>query len=319
MKLGVFNPIFSSLELEVMLDKIQAAGLKAVEIGSGGYPGNNHCPLDLLLGSETLREQYLHKFESRGIEISGFSCHGNPLSPDPKAQAFYDDLLRKTIRLAALCGVKVVNCFSGTPGDGSSQHAFWPVVAWPEHYKDLYTWQWEEKIIPYWKEIAKLAELNQVKIAIEMHGGFSVHSPYTALKLRHHTNHWIGVNFDPSHLWWQGINPVEAIKILGKEHAIFHVHAKDTYLDQQNINLHGVLDMQPYGDLKHRSWYFRTVGHGHDLSHWKEMLDTLSIYGYDHVISIEHEDALMSIEEGFNKAVKNLKDIMVTDDMKGYL
>jgi sugar phosphate isomerase/epimerase len=319
MKLGVFNPIFFKLSLEEMLDQLQDAGLTAVEIGAGGYPGDWHCQIDLLLQDEDQRNSYLKQFSDRGMMISAFSCHGNPLSPNLDEAAQYDLILRKTIELASLCHVEVVNCFSGTPGDGQSMVSTWPVVAWPEHFKSVYDWQWDQVIIPYWKKIANLAKQYKVKIAIEMHGGFSVHSPYTALKLRAHTNTWIGVNFDPSHLWWQGIDPVEAIKILGEHKMIFHVHAKDTYLDKKNMNMHGVLDMQPYGDLKNRSWYFRTVGHGHDLSIWRQMLDTLSLYGYDHAISIEHEDALMSIEEGFHKAVKNLKEIMIFEDQKGHL
>ncbi|MDR4968011.1 MAG: sugar phosphate isomerase/epimerase, partial [Acholeplasmataceae bacterium] len=248
--------------------------------------------------------------------ISAFSCHNNPVSPDPEEARIADETLRKTLLLASLCNVEVVNTFSGTPGDHeNAKYPNWPVATWPTVYRDIYQWQWEKKLIPYWKEIGKLAEKLHVKIAIELHGGFSCHTPHTILKLRQNTSKNIGVNFDPSHLWWQGIDPVAAIKILGKEKAIFHFHAKDTYLDQEAINMYGLTDMQSYGEIQTRSWNFRTVGHGHSMFDWAKMLDTLRIYGYDHVISIEHEDPIMTIDEGFHKAVSNLKTILISDKL----
>ena len=314
MKLGVFTVLFRELSFEDMLDKVAAAGLKAVEIGAGAFPGNDHCPVDELLECEEKRKEYLQKIADRGLIISGFSCHGNPLSPDPDMASSHDRDLRKAIKLAGLCNVPVVNCFSGTPGDPSgSKYPNWPVIAWPSEYPDIAKWQWEERLIPYWKEIGQLAKENNVKMALELHGGFLVHSPYTMLKLREATCDAIGANLDPSHLWWQGIDPVAAIKILGKENAIHHFHAKDTYIDVDNTNMHGVLDLQSLGDCINRSWYFRSVGCGHDLKVWSDIISALRVCGYDHAISIEHEDALMSIEEGFNRAVDNLKSVMINE------
>lgn len=210
--------------------------------------------------------------------------------------------------------VPVVNTFSGTAGESEeAKQPNWPVVAWPTEYADIYNWQWENKLIPYWQDIAEVAKEANVKIGLELHGGFLVHSPYTLLKLREATNEFIGANLDPSHMWWQGIDPVAAIKILGKENAIHHFHAKDTYLDQDNINMYGLLDMQPYGDVKTRSWTFRSVGCGHDMTEWTQMMSALRTYNYDYIVSIEHEDPLMSIEEGFQTAVRNLKQVIIKE------
>lgn len=314
MKLGVFTVLFSQKNFEEMLDYVKNAGLHAVEIGTGGYPGDAHCNLDALLESEENRKDYLEKVTSRGLEISAFSCHGNPVSPD---QAFAEEshlALEKTIKLAGLMNVPVVNCFSGTAGDHEgAKHPNWPVAPWPNEYGDILKWQWEEKLIPYWKRIGNLAEENNVKIGIELHGGFLVHTPYTLLKLREETSEAIGANLDPSHLWWQGIDPVAAIKILGKEGAIHHFHAKDTYIDQDNVNMYGLTDMQPYGNIQTRAWSFRSVGCGHSLQEWSDMMSALRTYGYDYVVSIEHEDPIMSIEEGFSRAVKNLKSILIEE------
>lgn len=314
MKLGVFTVLFADKSFEEMLDYVKEAGVKAVEIGTGGYPGNNHCPLEELLESEAKREAYLEAVHSRGLTISAFSCHGNPLSPD---KAFADkchDTFVKTIQLAELLEVPVVNTFSGTPGDQEdAKYPNWPVAPWPNEYSEVLAWQWEEKLVPYWKKWGQYAEDHHVKIGLELHGGFLVHTPYTLLKLREKTCEAIGANLDPSHLWWQGIEPVGAIKILGKAGAIHHFHAKDTFLDQENINMYGLTDMQPYSSVQTRSWNFRSVGCGHSIQEWSDIISALRTYGYDYVVSIEHEDPLMSIEEGFHRAVRNLNSVLINE------
>ncbi|MGV3466308.1 MAG: sugar phosphate isomerase/epimerase family protein [Heyndrickxia sp.] len=314
MKLGVFTVLFSDKSFTDMLDYVKAAGLTAVEIGTGGYPGDAHCKIDELLESQEKRDAYLHEVTSRGLQISAFSCHGNPISPDQEFAKQSHDVFVKTVKLASLMNVPVVNCFSGTPGDHEdAKYPNWPVVAWPNEYADILKWQWEEKLIPYWKEWGQYAKDHHVKIGLELHGGFLVHTPYTLLKLREATCDAIGANLDPSHLWWQGIDPVAAIKILAKENAIHHFHAKDTYIDQDNVNMYGLTDMQPYGDVRTRSWTFRSVGCGHGLQEWSDMMSALRTYGYDYVVSIEHEDPIMSIEEGFKRAVKNLQSVLIEE------
>ncbi|WP_221565062.1 sugar phosphate isomerase/epimerase [Alkalihalobacillus sp. TS-13] len=314
MKLGVFTVLFAEKSFEEMLDHVKESGLHAVEIGTGCYPGGAHCPLDELLEDEGARKQYLQKVQDRDLTISAFSCHGNPISPDKNFAEESDETLRKTIKLASLMDVPVVNCFSGVAGDhDGATHPNWPVTPWPGDYGDVYEWQWENKLIPYWKEIGQLAKEYGVKIGLELHGGFLVHTPYTMLKLREATNDSIGANLDPSHLWWQGIDPVAAIKILGEAEAIHHFHAKDTYIDQDNVNMYGLTDMQSYGDVKTRAWTFRSVGCGHSLEEWSNIISALRIYGYDHVVSIEHEDPIMSIDEGFNRAVTNLKKVLIEE------
>ncbi|MDO6658227.1 sugar phosphate isomerase/epimerase [Anaerobacillus sp. 1_MG-2023] len=314
MKLGVFTVLFSDKSFEEMLDHAKESGLKAVEIGTGGYPGNAHCNLDELLESEEKRSEYLDKVHSRGLEISAFSCHGNPISPDKKFAEECHDTFVKTVKLASAMNVPVVNTFSGTPGDSEeAKNPNWPVTPWPAEYSDILKWQWEEKLVPYWKEWGQFAKDHNVKIGLELHGGFLVHTPYTMLKLRELTCDAIGANLDPSHMWWQGIDPVAAIKILGKENAIHHFHAKDTYIDQDNVNMHGLTDMQPYGEVKTRAWTFRSVGCGHSNQEWSHMMSALRTYGYDHVVSIEHEDPIMSINEGFQTAVKNLQSVLIVE------
>lgn len=316
MKLGVFTPLYGNLPLEEALDKIAARGVDAVEIGCGGYPGNTHCNPHELLVDDSKLEAFKHAIASRNLMISALSCHGNPLHPQAEiAKSFHDDFMA-TLDLAAKLGVPVVNGFSGCPGDHEgAKYPNWPVAPWPNDYREILEWQWSEKVIPYWKEVGKYAADRGIKIALELHGGFSVHTPATLLKLREAVGDVIGANLDPSHMWWQGIDPVQAIRILGRAGALHHFHAKDTTIDPVNVNMYGVTDMQPYSNMLDRAWQFRTVGYGHDTKTWADIISELRLVGYDYVISIEHEDGLMSVDEGFTKAVQALQPILMKEPL----
>ena len=197
-----------------------------------------------------------------GFTISALSCHGNPLHPDKDRAKHDQEVSRKTIRLAEKLGVPVVVDFSGCPGD--SPNAKWPnwvTCPWPPDYLEILKWQWEEVVTPYWIKHAKFAADHGVKVAIEMHPGFVVYSPETMLKLRAIAGPTIGCNYDPSHMFWQGIDPIAAIRVLGD--SIFHVHAKDTQIYERNLPLTGVLDTKSYTDERNRAWIFRTCGYGH--------------------------------------------------------
>ena len=180
---------------------------------------------------------------------------------------------------------------------------------WPPDFLEILHWQWDEVVAPYWIENAQFAADHGVKIAIEMHPGFVVYSPETMLKLRAIAGPQIGCNFDPSHMFWQGIDPIAAIRVLGD--AIYHVHAKDTQIYARNLPLTGVLDTKPYTDERNRAWIFRTCGYGHGEEWWREFVSTLRMFGYDYVLSIEHEDSLLSAEEGLTKAASFLNGIVL--------
>jgi len=314
MKLGVFSVLFSKLPLEEALDYIVSKGLQAVEVGTGNYPGNAHCDPDVLLNDEAALKVFKRAFESRGLIISALSCHGNPLHPQKEFAQNSHETYVKTVQLAQKLEVPVVNAFSGCPGDHEgAKYPNWPVAPWPHEFQEVLKWQWEEKLIPYWREWGQYAAERNVKIGLELHGGFTVHSPGTLLRLREAVGEVIGANLDPSHMWWQGIDPVQAVQILGRVRAIHHFHAKDTTIDPINVNRHGVTDMQLYSNMLDRAWQFRTVGYGHDLKTWADIISALRLVGYDYVVSIEHEDGLMSINEGFTKAVDNLKQILIAE------
>lgn len=312
MKLGVLTVLFQDQSLERVLDHVAEMGLQAVELGAGGWPGNAHCKPDELLQNRSKAQDFRKSVEKRGLIISGLSCHGNPLHPDQATAKEYDRVYRNTVRLASEMEVPVVNLFSGCPGDSEgSKYPNWVTCAWPPDFEAVLKWQWEERVVPYWQEAGKFAADLGVKLAFEMHPGFVVYNPATLLRLRNAVGPVIGANYDPSHLFWQGIDPVASIRAL--QGAIHHFHAKDTYIDPINTAVNGVLDATPYSDLTHRSWTFRTVGYGHDQLTWRSLVSTLRLTGYDYVLSIEHEDPLLSINEGFSRAVNFLKDVLLTE------
>ena len=314
MKLCVLENVYGNKTLEESLTILTGLGVHTVEIGAGGYPGKAHCDPAKLLADPAALEAWLGVFKKFGVEIAALACHGNPLHPDAATAARFDSDFRAAILLAEKIGIRTIVGFSGCPGDSEgSKYPNWVTCPWPDDYLKILDWQWNEVLIPYWKDLVAFARAHGVnKIGLELHPGFCVYNTDTLLRLREAVGPEIGANFDPSHLIWQGMEPVAVIRALGD--AIFHVHAKDTRLDKYNIARTGVLDTKPYADEIHRSWIFRSVGYGNDALYWKDIVSNLRLVGYDHVLSIEHEDSLMSQNEGLTKAVNLLKDVLITED-----
>ncbi len=317
MKLCVLANLYGSKTLDETLGRLKSLGVEAVEIGSGGYPGKAHCNPEVLLSDEKKFEEFKATIDKYGIEIAALATHGNCVHPDKTIAKAFECDFRNTVLFAEKIGVDTIVTFSGCPGDSEgSKYPNWVTCPWPDDFLKILDYQWNEVLIPYWKEAVKFANAHGVtKIALEMHPGFCVYNPETLLKLRAAVGDTIGANFDPSHLVWQGIDPVAAIRAL--KGAIYHFHAKDTKIDVYNTAKFGVLDTKHYGDEIHRSWIFRTVGYGHDAQYWKDMASNLRLAGYDKVMSIEHEDSLMSIDEGLEKAVAFLKDILISEPKPG--
>jgi len=312
MKIGVFAVLFGKKPFEATLDYICELGLGAVEIGTGAYPGNALCNPAVLLASERRLKAFKEALDRRGLVISALSCHGNPIHPQTAVARAHHKVFEQTVALAAKLGVENVITFSGCPGsDAKATNPSWVVSPWPPEFAKALDWQWKERVVPYWKQTAAMCRKAGVRVAIEMHPNFVVYNPETMNRLRAISPAVIGCNFDPSHLFWQGADPVAAIRAIGD--GVFHFHAKDCKLDAGNISANGVLDAKPYTQEAARSWIFRTVGYGNGAETWKAMVSALRLVGYDHVLSIEHEDSLMSGTEGLKKAIAFLKDVVITE------
>ena len=310
MKLGVFTALFGDKSFGEAVRLVREAGLEAIEVGAGGFVGKKHCNPGELLRDESARKKFVDTYKSLDLEISALSSHGNPLHPDKKVSEEHKNDIINTVKLAGKIGVKVVNGFAGCPGAGEdAKYPNWITCPWPPYFIDAVKWQWDKKVIPFWKEMAKIARDNGVKFGFEMHPGDVVYNPEALLKLKDSVGDEIACNFDPSHLFWQGIDPLVVIKLMGN--LIVHVHAKDSKIDEGVVKWRGVNDWKHYGEISKRAWTFRTCGYGHDQLWWNSFVSALRLSGYDGVISIEHEDPLMSANEGFKKAVSFLKDILL--------
>jgi sugar phosphate isomerase/epimerase len=309
MRLGILTALFGQFTLDDVITKVKKLGVSTLELGTGNYPGDPHCKLSMLTDDQARRD-FQQKLADNGISISALSSHGNSLHPVKEIREKFIETSRQTILLAEKMGIDTVIDFSGCPGDcESARYPNWVTCPWPPDFTELIKWQWEEKVIPFWSAHAKFARDHGVKIGIEMHPGFVVYSPETMLRLRKAAGDNVGANFDPSHLFWQGIDPIQAVREL--KGAIFHVHAKDTMIYPVNVNKAGVLDTKSYTDEINRAWLFRTVGYGHGTEWWNNFVSTLRMTGYDYVLSIEHEDSLMSVEEGLSKAVGFLDSVLL--------
>jgi sugar phosphate isomerase/epimerase len=320
MKLGVMAALFAKMTLDETLEYCAEVGLDAIELPVGGYPGRPFFNPNRVLASEKLQRQIRAKLNDRQLSLSALAVHGNPVHPD-KARAKADhNAFVTAVKLAPKLGTDTVITFSGCPGGARGDRTpNWVTSAWPNDFQEIQQYQWDDVLVPYWAAQAKLARANGVRIAWEAHPGFCVYNPDTLLRLSQRATRKAGIkgqsplgaNLDPSHFFWQGIDPVIAAQALGEAGLLFYVHAKDTELDRVQGPLNGYNDARRYDDLKHRSWIFRTCGYGHGDEFWKPFVSMLRRYGYDGVLSIEHEDALMSMREGFEKAVAYLSQVIL--------
>lgn len=313
MKLGVFTVLLGDKSLDEALTYLKSIGVEAVEIGCGGFPGTAHCDAVKFINDKSLIKEFKETIKKHDMVISALSVHGNPVHPQKEiAQKFHTEY-EAAVQLASELGIDTVVTFSGCPGDSeNSKYPNWVTCPWPDDFMKILDWQWNEVLIPYWQKTAEFTKKYGVtKIAFEMHPGFCVYNPATLLRLREAVGDIVGANFDPSHLFWQGMDPVAAIREL--KGAIYHFHAKDTKIDLYNTSRNGVLDTRHFANEATRSWIFRTVGYGHGEETWRAICSELRLAGYDHVLSIEHEDSLMTATEGLEKAVEFLKKVMIKE------
>jgi sugar phosphate isomerase/epimerase len=313
MKLGAFTALFADQDLNTTLDILQAIGFEAVEFYAGALAPPSHCDPDILLNSRTALDRFTDSLKKHDMTLSMLNVSGNPINPDEATARRHHEAFEKGVRLAEKLGIDGLIVFSGCPGGSPGDRTpNWVTCPWPEEYPAILAYQWNDVLIPYWQKAARFAaDHGVIKLAFEMHPGFCVYNPESLLKLRAAVGSAIGANFDPSHLIWQGVQPDKAIRAL--DQAIFHVHAKDTRVFEDHVAVNGVLDPKHYGQLSDRAWVFGTVGYGQPEPVWRRIIDALAIIGYNHVISIEHEDALMSKREGLEKAYHFLHRLMIAE------
>jgi sugar phosphate isomerase/epimerase len=307
MKLGFVSDSLGALPFTDMLDHAQRLGVSGVEVNTCGWSAASHFDLAGLLGNAGKQRAFLAAFADRGLEVISLNANGNPLHPTDPQQA---EGLRNTIRVAGQMGIKTVCTMSGLPaGNATDRMPNWVVSSWPPETQSILRFQWEEKLLPFWTGITALARENGVeRIALELHGNQCVYNVPSLLKLRAAVGNIVGANLDPSHLFWMGADPLAAAGALGE--ALYHVHAKDTFLNAPVQATTGLLENGSLMDIPARSWSYITLGFGHGEEWWRQFCYRLKMAAYDGWLSIEHEDVLLNGLEGLEKSVALLQGVM---------
>lgn len=278
MRIGLFTDAFAGRPLDDVLEWVAAAlpAVRDVEIGTGGYSPAAHSPSARSLD---------------GFRISALNVSGNPLEVPA-----HDRALRDTVALAGKLGIDRIVCMSGGRPELSGG-AWFPGV---ENAVESY---WTERVLPYWAEISRLAAADQpaLQLCFELEPGSAAFNVSTVERLLD-VGPNLAVNLDPSHFFWQSIDPLAAVRRLSGR--IGFAHGKDTVLDEGRILLDGVLDRG--------AWRYATVGHGRGAGWWRDFLDELRRAGYDDVVSIEYEDTLVPPAESVLEAAAVLEEALAT-------
>ena len=307
MKIGLVTDSLGHLPRDEMLDTAQRLGIEGVEFNAANWTSAPHINLKGLLGSAPERRDLLTAVKARGLDIIALNANGNQLHPtegETQSEALYD-----TIRLAGAIGVETVVLMSGLPeGAPGDKMPNWVVASWPPETQTMLKYQWEDRLLPYWRRLAAFAKEQGVKkLAVELHGNQLVYNVPGLLRLRKEIGPIVGANLDPSHLMWMGADPLAAVDTLGS--AILHCHAKDTFINAPVCATTSRLENGSLMNVPGRAWSYITLGYGHDEKWWKDFCYRLRMVGYDGWLSIEHEDVMLSREEGVKKSVALLRAV----------
>jgi sugar phosphate isomerase/epimerase len=309
MRLCLVTDSLGSLSFEEMIDTSASLGYESLEFACGNWSHAPHIEIDELLESSIKREKFVNSIKSKGLGIEALNCSGNQLAPNEEGKA-HQIVVEKTFRLAELLGIKKIVMMSGLPGGGPEDKSpNWITTSWPPITTEILNWQWNEKAFPYWEKTVKLANEHGIeKIALENHGCQLVYNPATLFKLRNQVGEMIGMNLDPSHLFWMGGDPILAARHLGD--AIYHIHAKDVRVESGFVGTEGLLDTKTTDLFAERSWNYVALGYGHDTLWWSEFFSVVNMSGYDGPISLENEDQTMDQLTAVKKSTKLLKNTL---------
>lgn len=276
MQLGFVSAILGDLTLEQVLAFAAAEGFGCVELmcwPPGGadrrYAGVTHIDVTDL---STSRLAWLRELLTRlGVAVSGLGYYPNPLHPDPAHRQHVIDHLKKVISAAPYLNVGVVNTFIGRDQNRSVAEN-WPL------FREV------------WPGIVDHAAREGVTLGIEncpmlftedeWPGGANLATTPAIWRriLEEMPNPRLGINFDPSHLIWQHIDPVRAIREFGKR--IVHFHAKDTRIDHDQLYETGIMGL---------GWHTPKIPGLGDVP-WGQVFSALTDAGYRGPVCIEVED-----------------------------
>lgn len=283
MKLGYLTP-FSPAEAQ----RAARLGFQCLEVHATSLLADLDAPGNI---ADTAR-QARGVLEQNGIIVSAVACYSNPLTADPavtlrRYRAIFD--------LACQLGVGVVTSMAGNLPDR-------PLAEGMARFELVF------------KPIAQAAEDAGLKVAFENWPGMGGDIPWHSVNLAWGPRNWtemfnrvpspaLGLEFDPSHLVWQGVDHMQALRDFGKR--VYHSHAKDTEMLMNNVRREGILG------IHHNCWRYRIPGYG--LINWAEYISGLVEIGYDGGVAIEHEDPIFSgdrFEEGLVRGFHTLNPLI---------
>jgi len=309
MKIGMITDSLGNLSFDEMLRASAELGLETLEFACGNWSSAPHIDLAAMLDSAATRAEFVAKVHDHGLTIAALNCSGNPLHPGPQGKQ-HRQVTEDTIRLASLMGIDRVVMMSGLPGGPGDANPNWIITDWPPECADIQRYQWDDCIIPYWRDLVTFANnLGIGKLCLELHGHQAVYNVQTLFRLRDAVGETVGANYDPSHPIWMGADPIAAVRRLGS--AIYYVHAKDTRVEPIPAAIDGVLDARPPNHYAERAWNYITLGYGHGETWWRQFCTALKQVGYDDGLSIEHEDMMLSPMEGMRKSVALLRNVAI--------
>ncbi|MEI9425341.1 sugar phosphate isomerase/epimerase [Mesorhizobium sp. Cs1299R1N1] len=309
MKIGMITDSLADLSFDEMLRASAELGLQTLEFACGNWSSAPHIDLQAMLASAATRKEFVAKIRDHGLTIAALNCSGNPLHPGPQGNVHHS-VTRDTIRLAGLMEIDRVIMMSGLPGGPGDANPNWIITDWPPECLKILRYQWEERIIPYWRDLVAFSNNVGIhKLCLELHGHQAVYNVQTLFKLRDAVGETVGANYDPSHPLWMGADPIAAIRALGS--AIYYVHAKDTRIEPITAAIDGTLDPRPPNLYAERAWNYITLGYGHGETWWRQFCTALKQVGYDDVLSIEHEDMMLPAMEGMRKSVALLRNVAI--------
>lgn len=306
MQLGVVSWVWQRESIATAVVEAQRLGLHHMEVGSAGYFGKVHCDPERLLADGRALDEFRGLFDSHEIAISALAMHGEPLHPDPAISTQYDRDLRAAIELAPKLGVDRLTLLSGLPGASpKDSEPNWVLYPYPARNVKIIEWQWTERLFPYWRKKAALANDAGIRFAFEIHPADMCYQPSRLMRLRSEMGPVVGANLDPSHLIWQGMDLPSVVHYLGD--AILNVHAKESQVNPRVARIDGVLETRDWDMDQERAWNFRTAGYSKSMTWWRDCITALRGVGYDGVLAYEHEDPLLDAIEGLEKGIDFLR------------
>lgn len=278
MDIGLLTAPLGRQPLERVVAFAKDNGFQALEVAAG--PGSRH--LDTQGFTPARASQIKRLLAKSGVRISSLAFYANLLDPDKARRAQLGKQMRDAIKAAAALGVEVVCTLAGMPMPGK------------DRIRTI-----EEDFPGVFRPLVRFAAQKHVKIAFENWYATNI------MNLAHWQRVFevvpdanLGLNFDPSHLHWQGIDYLEAVDRF--KDRIFHTHAKDVEIKQHLLRWVG----------NQSGGWWRYVIPGYGEINWGVYIARLRAAGYNGVLSIEHEDSAFGVEEGFIKGQRYLASLI---------